>query len=186
MPRQTTHANYQFPDGFRLEISTDSGSTWTDIGIIEDGANATLNWDVFRVDAGNYRKLINYARNITMALAPTPVINYDPDVIAKLMPGVLEVDTANTPSAGKAVSYAGTGHHVELEDCQLRMTHYTNVANTTIDWQFTLYNATIDAGATFSWGGTMSDSLDSISVSYTGEPDEEDGGALFNLFKATT
>lgn len=186
MPRQTDQANYQFPDGFKLEISTDSGSTWTDIGIIEDGANATLNWDVFRVDAGNYRKLINYARNISMALAPSPVMNWDATVIAKLFPGVLQVDTASTPSAGKDVSYKGTGNHVELDACQLRMTHFTDTALNTIDWQYTLYNATIDAGATFNWGGTMSDSLDSITVSYTGEPDEDDGGALFNLFKATT
>ncbi len=53
MPRQTDQANYQFPDGFKLEVSTDDGANFTDIGIVAAGATATLNWDEMRMDAEN-------------------------------------------------------------------------------------------------------------------------------------
>jgi hypothetical protein len=184
MSRQTDHKNYLFPDGFQLEISTDDGSTWTDIGIVAAGATATLNWDDFRIDAGNYTKLVNRARNFTCALAPSALWNWDPDAIAKVFDGIFTKTTASTPSAGDDLEFKGGDSSLELSDVQVRMTHYSDSALTTADWQFTLFNANIDAGASFNFKGVNEDGLDEITVSFTGRPDPDDGYKLMKLFKA--
>ena len=183
MPRQTDQANYQFPDGFALEVSTDGGSTFTDIGIVAAGATATLNWDEMRIDAGNYLGLIKKAKNFTCALAPSALWNWDPAKIVKVFDGILSSTPATAPT-GTDLEFAGTENSVDLSDIQVRMTHYTDVANATFDWQFTLYNANMDAGASFNWKGVNEDGLDEITVSFTGRPDPADGFKLMKLFKS--
>ena len=44
MPRQTNEKNLIFPDGFKLEISTDgtTGSTWEDVGVLAGGATLKI------------------------------------------------------------------------------------------------------------------------------------------------
>ncbi len=184
MPRQTDQANYQFPDGFQLEVSTDNGATWTDIGIVAAGATATLNWDEIRLDAGNYKDLIKKAKNFTCALAPSALWNWDPATIVKVFDGILTKTTASTPSAGDDLDFAGADHVVDLSDIQVRMTHYSDASLTTVDWQFTLFNANMDAGASFNFKGVNEDGLDEITVSFTGRPDPSDGFKLMKLFKA--
>lgn len=185
MPRQTAQTNYQFPDGFALEISTNSGSSWTDVGIVAAGATVTINWDKIEVDAGNYLGLIRKAKNFTVALAPSAIWNWDPAVIAKLFTGILTSTAATDPGVGTDLEFAGTDHHVTLSAVQLRMTHYTDTALTTEDWQFTLYNAEIDAGASFNFKGVNEDGLDEITVSFTGKPDPADSYKLMKLFQLT-
>ena len=185
MPRQTDQANYQFPDGFKLEVSVDDGANFTDIGIVAAGATATLNWDEMRIDAGNYQGLIKKAKNFTCALAPSALWNWDPAVIAKVFDGLLTSTAASSPAVGTDLDFAGTEASLDLSDVQVRMTHYSDSALTTIDWQFTLYNANMDAGATFNWKGVNEDGLDEITVSFTGRPDPADGFKLMKLFKAS-
>ena len=184
MPRQTDQANYQFPDGFQLEVSKDDGSTWTDVGIVAAGATATLNWDEIRLDAGNYKDLIKKAKNFTCALAPSALWNWDPAAIVEVFDGILTKTTASTPSAGDDLEFAGADNVVDLSDIQVRMTHYSDALLTTVDWQFTLFNANMDAGASFNFKGVNEDGLDEITVSFTGRPDPEDGFKLMKLFKA--
>ena len=185
MPNQTDQKNYQFPDGFALEVSLNAGSTWDDIGIVAAGATATLNWDEVRIDAGNFKGLIKKTKNHTCALAPSALWNWDPAKLVKVFDGLLSSSVASTPEAGTDLSFAGTDNSVDLSDVQVRMTHYSNSALTAIDWQFTLYNANIDAGATFNWKGATEDGLDEVTVSFTGRPDPEDGFKLMKLFKAS-
>ena len=185
MPRQTDQANYQFADGFALEVSLDEGSTWTDIGIVAGGATATLNWDEMRIDAGNYLGLIKKAKNFTCALAPSALWNWDPAKLAIVFDGLFTNTAATDPAVGTDLDFAGTDNSVDLSDVQVRMTHYSNSALTTVDWQFTLYNANIDAGASFNWKGATEDGLDEVTVSFTGRPDPEDGFKLMKLFKAS-
>jgi hypothetical protein len=64
------------------------------------------------------------------------------------------------------------------------MTHYSDALLTTVDWQFTLFNANMDAGASFNFKGVNEDGLDEITVSFTGRPDPADGFKLMKLFKA--
>ena len=184
MPRQTDQANYQFPDGFALEVSTDGGSTFTDIGIVAAGATATLNWDEMRIDAGNYLGLIKKAKNFTCALAPRALLIRDHAKIVKVFDGILSSTAATTPETGTDLEFAGIENFVDLSDIQVRMTHYSDASLTTVDWQFTLYNANMDAGATFNWKGVNEDGLDEITVSFTGRPDPADGFKMIKIFQA--
>ena len=103
----------------------------------------------------------------------------------KVFDGLLTSTAANSPAAGTDLDFAGTEASLDLTDVQVRMTHYSDTALNTIDWQFTLYNANMDAGATFNWKGVNEDGLDEITVSFTGRPDPADGFKLMKLFKAS-
>ena len=192
MPRQTNEKNLIFPDGFKLEISTDgtTGAVWKDVGVLAGGATLTFNWDEFYLDAGNYEGLVDKAINPTVALAPSAVWNFDPAVIKALFPGFFTSAAANTPKAGTDITYAGTSNQVSLTRSKLRLTHYTVDAtgetetDGDIDWRFILHNAKIDAGASFNFKGVNEDGLDEITVSFTGKPDPASTYALFTFFQA--
>lgn len=184
MPRQTSTTNYQFPDGFALEISTDGGSNWTDVGIVAGGANATLNFDTVIMDAGNYEQVVKRAKNFTLQLSPSALWNWTATAISTVFNGIFSTSSAGSPQEGDDVEYAGTDRYITLTDLQVRMTHYSDAALTTETWQFTLYNANLDAGASFNWKGVNEDGLDEITVGFTGRPDPTDGYALMKLFIA--
>ena len=192
MPRQTNEKNMLFPDGFRLEISTDgtTGSIWEDVGVLAGGATVTFNWDEFYLDGGNYECLVDKAINPTVALAPSAVWNFDATVIKNLFPGMFTSAVASSPTAGTDVTYAGTSNQVTLTRSKIRLTHYTVdatgglEADTDIDWQFTLHNAKIDAGGSFNFKGVNEDGLDEVTVSFTGKCDPADSHKLFTFFQA--
>jgi hypothetical protein len=191
MPRQTNEKNLQFPDGFRLEISTDgtTGAVWKDVGVLSGGATATFNWDEFYMDGGNYEGLVDKAINPTVALSPSAVLNFDASVIASLFPGMFSSGAATSPTTGTDVDYAGTSNQVTLTRSKIRLTHYTVDASggletdTDIDWQFTLHNAKIDAGGSFNFKGMNEDGLDEVTVSFTGKPDPASSYDLFTFFQ---
>lgn len=181
------------PDGFRLEISTDgtTGATWQDVGVISAGADVTFNWTDLSIDAGNYEGLEDLAIDQVVAVAPSPLWNWDPAVIAAVFPGFLAVNAATDPGVGYDITYAGTSNHVTLTRCKIRMTHYTvdatagSETDDDIEWRFTLDNAKIDAGGTFNLKGVNEDGLNEIQVSFTGVPDSESSYQLMTFFKAS-
>ena len=186
MPRQTNEtSNIQFPDGFKLEISTDgtTGSTWEEVGVLAGGATATMNWTEYHIDAGNYVDLVDKAKDPTIALAPSAVWNFDPAVIAHLFPGFLTSAAATTPGTGTDVTYAGTDNQVTLTRSKIRLTHYSDASLSTEDWQFTLDNAVVDAGGSFNFKGVNEDGLDELTVSFTGKCNPADSYKLFTFFK---
>lgn len=192
MPRQTGQTNAVFPDGFRLEISTDgtTGAVWEEVGILAGGATATLTWDDYYLDAGNYEGLVDKAKNPVFAVAPSAVWNWDAAVIQNLFPGLFKITAATVPAVGDDVEYAGTSNQVTLTRSQIRLTHYDVDASggaetdADIDWQFTLHNAKIDSGASFNFKGVNEDGLDEFTVSFSGKPDPASSYALFTYFKA--
>lgn len=184
MPRQTNAKNLIFPDGFKLEIET-APASWTDIGVIAGGATLTFNWDEMYLDAGNYEGLVDKAINPTIALAPSAIWNWDIDTIKEMFGGLFSSTSATTPETGKDLKYAGTSNQIAIARKTIRLTHFTDASNTEIDWQFTLNNAKIDAGASFNFKGVNEDGLNEISVSFTGKPDPASTYSLFTFFKAT-
>jgi len=193
MPRQTGQTNTQFPDGFRLEISTDgtAGSSWEEIGVLAGGATATLTWDDFYLDAGNYEGLVDKMKNPVFAVAPSAVWNWDADVIAACFPGLFSSDAATEPDTGEDVTYDAESNQATLTRSKIKLTHYSvdasggSETDGNIDWRFTLHNAKIDAGASFNFKGVNEDGLDEFTVSFSGKPDPADTYALFTFFKAT-
>ena len=75
-----------------------------------------------------------------------------------------------------------TGTYADLPAAKTALTGTKVVAFNSIDWQFTLYNATIDSGASFSFKGVNEDGVNELTVSFTAEPDEDEGNRLFKLF----
>ena len=276
MPRQTSKKEIQFPDGFKLGI--DNGNGFEDVGVLAGGATATMSWTDFHYDAGNYVDLVDKAKDPTIALAPSAILNWNPATIANLFSGFLKTDD------GENLEYAGSENQVTLARATVKLIHfssdetvelaesditaldesgtnndlitvpkttfsgaldwsaslidgyveiagmsevkasqkddiasrgnfytdatnlyfiveagtYTDLADAktelagtevkfykTIDWQFYLYNAKVDAGASFNFKGANEDGLDEITVSFTGKPDPENSYRLFNLFKLT-
>lgn len=184
MPRQTAVRSLQFPDGFKMEISADSGSTWEDVGVLAGGAQATFNWDQQLIDAGNVKELVNDLKNMSVALAPSALWSWNPDIITKIWAGVFTSTAATTPGVGFDIENTAT-ERVTPTKLQVRMTHFSDDALTTEDFQFTLYNATVDAGGSMNFKGVNEDGLNEITVSFTGRPDYASSGELFKFFLLT-
>lgn len=191
MPRQTKNKRVIFPDGFKLEIKAEDAANFIDVGVLAGGGTITLNWEERQLDAGNYEDLINEAWKPTVAFSPSAILNFDPKVIVSLFPGLLETSLASGsayPYPDENVDFVG-GNHLTLKKCTIKLTHYTkdaseNPTDVDIDWQFTLYNCTVDAGGSFNFKGVNEDGLSEVTVSFTGKPDPANAGRLFNFFRA--
>ncbi len=119
MPRQTAEKQIIFPDGFKFSI--DTGDGFEDVGLLSGGSTATFNYDEFDLDAGNYEDLLSYAKNPTVALAPSTIWNWNNSVIAKLMTGFAKV--SNT-TGGTNLEFNGTARHFTLTRANLKLTHF--------------------------------------------------------------
>ena len=277
MPRQTAEKQIIFPDGFKFSI--DTGDGFEDVGLLSGGSTATLNYDEFDLDAGNYEDLLSYAKNPTVALAPSAIWNWNNSVITKLMTGFAKVSDT---TGGTNLEFNGNARHFTLTRANLKLTHfngevskalvadditaldtsgtdndivtvpkatfvgalpwttqidsvveiegmrevhvddkdavasqgnfYTDATNlyfivatgtyadlagakaglagtevkayTSVDWEFTLYNAKVDAGASMNFKGVNEDGLSEYTVSFTGRPDPAQSYRLFKFFRA--
>lgn len=188
--KQTTtplSKDLMFPDGFRLEISEDA-TTWTDVGVVDGGATITFNWDEMKIDGGNYRGLVRKYINPTIALAPSNLVEFNPDKLLACFPGFMASETATEPTSGTTLKHANSERYGDLTAVYIRLTHYTVDASggtetdADIDWQFTLSNATVDAGASFNITGAESSDLSNVSVSFTAEPNASDATEFFSFF----
>jgi hypothetical protein len=101
MPAQTTVEKYIFPDGIALEISTDDGASFTDMGTLQAGSVFTYNYDKQELESGNNGKVFSRAKNETVALAPTECWTMDPEVMEKFSGSAFNYTSiAGTPVAG--------------------------------------------------------------------------------------
>lgn len=188
--RQTTapvSKDLMFPDGFRLEVSSD-GSEYTDLGVVDGGATITFNWDERKLDGGNYVALLDEYVNPTIALAPSNLMEFKPENILAVFGGFMTSEEATEPTGGTALTHVGATRHGTLSRVFVRLTHYTvdasggDEADTDIDWQFTLSNTKLDAGAAFNITGAESQDLSNVSVSFTSEPNPTDATDFFKFF----
>ena len=94
------------------------------------------------------------------------------------------IDYDYTPSAGKILT-AGTSS-VVLSRGWIRLRHYTDTALTTYDVETFIYGVDLDAGISFGAGGSNADSVDSISLAFTGNIDTSlvDGKQLLSMYVA--
>jgi hypothetical protein len=76
------------------------------------------------------------------------------------------------------------GDLIDLEDAKLEFIDTVVKAYTSVDWEFTLYNAKVDAGASMNFKGVNEDGLDEYTVSFTGRPDPAQSYRLFKFFRA--
>jgi hypothetical protein len=130
MPRQTNQKSIIFPDGFKFGV--DTGDGFEDVGILSGGATATINWDEFYLDGGNYEAVVDKAINPTVALSPSAVWNWNPTVINKLMLGFMSQSDAISPSAGDNLVFSGTSSQFTLTRASLRLIHFTDSVTETL------------------------------------------------------
>ena len=101
MPAQTTIDRFWFGEGTELAVSTDSDSTYTDVGSFEGGVTATHNFDKEETELGNRAKTCAKIKNQTLAVAPTPLVSWDLETLEKLGGGIYNYTAvAGTPVAG--------------------------------------------------------------------------------------
>lgn len=102
MGAQTDKSSYIFPDGCALEVSTDSGVSWENMGVLSGGVTVTHNFDKEEIESGNKSKISSKIKNETLALEPTELWTWDLNAIQKISAGIYTVENV----AGTIVSGA--------------------------------------------------------------------------------
>lgn len=77
-----------------------------------------------------------------------------------------------------------SGTYADLAGAKTALTGQKVVAFNSIEWQFTLYNATLDSGAAFNFKGVNEDGVNELTVGFTAEPEASQGNRLMKLFIA--
>jgi len=77
-----------------------------------------------------------------------------------------------------------TGTYADLAGAKAGLAGTEVKAYTSVDWEFTLYNAKVDAGASMNFKGVNEDGLSEYTVSFTGRPDPTQSYRLFKFFRA--
>lgn len=149
MPVQTTKTSYiAFPDGALVAVKASSESSYSDVGAIEQGVTATLNYDESQVETGNAGKLAKRIRNMTMA-GSFNLINLEPDSINRMGGGVLNVVTTDgTPLSSIPDQVVGVGW---ADNTIYNLSPETTSSDSTplrITAKPTLTSVTLDAGGT--------------------------------------
>lgn len=99
---QTSKQDFSYSDGLSFEISTDNGSSWFDIGVMGDGATFTFNYEKSDLEAGNAENPDPFAKDLTLAMAPSDLWTWSSEAIEKLGAGLF----TRTAVAGTTVSGA--------------------------------------------------------------------------------
>lgn len=77
-----------------------------------------------------------------------------------------------------------SGTYIDLATAKVNASGVSVTAFNSIEWQFTLYNATLDSGAAFNFKGINEDGVNELTVGFTAEPDPDEGYRLMKLFIA--
>ena len=183
---QTSLESNSFSDGVSFEVSTDSGSSWIDMGVLENGYSWTYNFATTEREWGNTKNPDKVAKNQKVTIAPSELATWKGVNMAAISGGLMTTEVEATPAAGINVLSGTTS--TELTPFQVRMTHYTDAAKTTWDFQHTIFRVNPDAGGiTFNKNGSKSDQdYDLWTVALTGEIDTslDDGEQLDKVYYA--
>ena len=101
MAQTTKTSNVYFPIGCKVLAKRPADASFFDIGAIENGTTASLNWTANQYQSGNAGILNTQIRNMIMNGSVT-LINLDPEGIEKMGGGVMTRETV----AGAAVTTA--------------------------------------------------------------------------------
>lgn len=99
---QTVKEYLSYPDGVKMEVSTNSGSTWIDAGIMADGFSATYQYDLTDKEFGNAADADKQAKNMSLAIAPSNLYSWDSEAMEAFSAGMI----TRTAVAGTLVSGA--------------------------------------------------------------------------------
>ena len=191
MPFQTTLEGNSFSDGVSFEVSTDDGTNWIDVGVMDSGYSYTYNFTAAAREWGNAEKSKKIAKVQSVTIAPTELGTWDADVFAAISSGMFTTEAVVGPPAGTLIKFGSSS--TELEPVQVRMTHYTTddpISNPDdYDFRHTIYKVSLDdGGLTFTKNGAKSDAdNDTWTVALTGEAEStrDDGHQVDDVFIAS-
>jgi len=149
MPVQTTITDYiWFPDGAKVSVMAAGEVSYTDLGAIEQGVTATLNYDESQIETGNAGKLAKRIKNMTIAGAFN-LINLDPANMVRLGGGLFTSSTtaasANSTIPNQVIA-AGWDDKIKYE-----LVCYESSSDSTklkLSAAPTITSVTLDAGGT--------------------------------------
>lgn len=85
---QTQKKDLSYAGGVSMEVSRDSGSSFEDQGIMDDGVVITYNFDAPDSEFGNAEDPGRVVKNQTLALAPSNLLSFDPKSIENISNGL--------------------------------------------------------------------------------------------------
>lgn len=89
MPVQTNKVANSVSDGVRMDYSKDSGSSWNDCGVMDDGFNWTYDFETSELEWGNAENPDPIAKNLVASISPSELRTFDPQVIEGLSAGLI-------------------------------------------------------------------------------------------------
>lgn len=183
---QTDLAANSISDGVSFEVSTDDGTTYIDMGVLENGYSWTYNFSTTDREWGNAENPDKVAKNQQVTISPSELAVWKGVNVAAISGGIMTTEAETTPAAGVNV-FSGTTSTV-LAPFIARFTHYTNAGKTEWDFQHTIFRVNPDAGGiTMNKNGSKSDTdYDLWTIALTGEIDTslDDGEQLDKVYYA--
>ncbi len=194
MPNQTTLEANSFSDGVSIEVSTDDGTTYVDLGVMENGYSWSYDFATTERELGNAENPDKAAKNQKVTISPSEMGTWKGVNFAAISGGLM---TTETIAADVGVTPAGIlvksgSSSTKLTPFILRLTHWTTTDPVTnpdeFDFRHTIYRVNPDAGGlSFNKNGAKSDQdLDFWTGAFTGEADSsrDDGHQVDDVFYA--
>lgn len=170
---QTTEKGNSVSFGVSFEVSIDDGSTWVDMGVLENGYSWTYDFSTTDREWGNAENPDKIAKNQKVTIAPSELATWKGVNFAAISGGLLttEVEAGPTPPAGIYVKSGAAG--TTLSPFQARFTHYTDSGKTAYDFRHEIFRVSPDAGGiTMNKNGAKADQdYDLWTLAMTGEVD---------------
>ncbi len=183
---QTSETANSASGGVSFEVSTDSGSTWIDMGVLEDGYSWTYDFSTTDREWGNAENPNKIAKNQKVTIAPSELATWKGANFAAISGGLMTLTTTETPAAGVEVTSGSAA--TTLTPFQARFTHYTDAAKTGYDFRHEIFRVNPDAGGiTINKNGAKSDKdYDLWTLAMTGEVDSslDEGEQLDKVYYA--
>lgn len=86
---QTPKVANSVSDGVRMDVSSDSGSTWLDCGVMDDGMAWTYDFETSELEWGNAENPDPIAKNLVATVSPSELRTFEPQVIEELSAGLI-------------------------------------------------------------------------------------------------
>ena len=194
MPNQTTLEANSFSDGVSCEISIDAGSTYIDLGVMENGYTWAYAFATTERELGNAENPDKSAKNQKVTITPSELGTWKAVNFAAISGGLMttEVVAADVGVTPAGILVKSGSSSTTLVPFIMRLTHWTTtdpVANPDdFDFRHTIYRVNPDAGGiTMNKNGSKSDQdLDFWTGAFTGEADSsrDDGHQVDDVFYA--
>lgn len=183
---QTDETGNSAAGGVSFEVSTDDGTTFIDMGVLENGYSWTYDFATTDREWGNAENPGKVAKNQKVTISPAELATWKGVNFAAISGGLMTSATTVTPAAGVEITSGAAA--TTLTPFIVKFTHYTNATKTEYDFQHTIFRVNPDAGGiSMTKNGAKSDQdYDMWTLALTGEVDStlDEGEQLDKVYYA--